>query len=79
MKRIILLSTGLLVGAGVPAIAQTGPVASQCAVDIQNYCAGKRHQTGSVRACLEASRDKVSAACKEALDTTGPGRGRRVK
>ncbi|WP_349546316.1 hypothetical protein [Bradyrhizobium guangdongense] len=68
-----------MLGAGLPVAAQTGSVASQCAADIQNYCAGKKHGAGSVRACLEASRDKVSAACKEALDTTGPGRGRRVK
>lgn len=28
-----------------------------------------------MRACLEANKDKVSDACRHALDTTGPGKG----
>lgn len=78
MKNI-LLAIGILLGAGLPALAQTGPVGSQCAADIQQFCAGKKHGSGDVRACLEANRDKVSVACKGALDTTGPGRGGRAK
>jgi hypothetical protein len=54
--------------------AQQGPVATACKDDIPNYCAGKEHGQGEVRACLEANKDKVTAACKEALETTGPGR-----
>jgi hypothetical protein len=57
------------------AFAQTGPIATACKDDIPKYCAGKKHGQGEVRACLEANKDKVSAACKKALDTTGPGRG----
>ncbi|HMN37681.1 MAG TPA: cysteine rich repeat-containing protein [Hyphomicrobium sp.] len=56
--------------------AQGGPVATACKDDIAKYCAGKEHGQGEVRACLEANKDKVSAACKTALDTTGPGKGR---
>lgn len=51
-----------------------GPVASACAGEIVKYCAGKEHGQGKIRACLEANKDKVSAACKTALDNTGPGR-----
>lgn len=57
------------------AFAQQGPVATACKDDIPKYCAGKEHGQGDVRACLEANKEKVSAACKTALDTTGPGKG----
>ena len=50
-----------------------GPVASACVDDIAKFCADKEHGQGKVRACLEANKDKVSEACKTALDTTGPG------
>jgi hypothetical protein len=55
--------------------AQQGPVAAACKDDIPKYCAGKEHGGGEVRACLEASKDKVSAQCKTALDSAGPGKG----
>lgn len=57
-----------------PAIAQ-GPVATACGQEIASLCADKEHGRGEVRACLEANKDKVSAGCKQALDTTGPGKG----
>jgi hypothetical protein len=57
------------------AFAQSGPVATSCADDIAKLCAGKPHD-GSVRICLEQNYDKVSTACKTALDTTGGGRGK---
>jgi hypothetical protein len=59
----------------VVASAQGGPVATACKDDITKLCAGKEHGQGDVRACLESNKDKVSAACKTALDTTGPGKG----
>lgn len=59
------------------AVAQNGPVATACREDIAQYCADKQHGQGNVRACLEANRDKLSKACKAALDRTGPGRGPR--
>jgi hypothetical protein len=55
--------------------AQTGPVATACKDDIAQMCAGKAHD-GEVRICLESNYDKVSAACKKALDSTGGGRGK---
>jgi hypothetical protein len=54
--------------------AQKGPVATACKDEIPKLCAGKEHGHGEVRACLEANKDKVSAACKTALETTGGGR-----
>jgi hypothetical protein len=50
-------------------------VETACKDDIPKLCAGKEHGQGDVRACLESNKDKVSAACKTALDTTGPGKG----
>lgn len=55
--------------------AQQGPVATACKDDIPKLCVGKEHGQGEVRACLEANKDKVSAPCKAALDSTGPGSG----
>ena len=66
------ITTALLATA---AVAQSGPVARSCNADIAKLCAGKPHD-GSVRICLEQNYDKVSAACKTALDTTGGGRGK---
>jgi hypothetical protein len=57
------------------ALAQSGPVATSCADEIAKLCADKPHD-GSVRICLEQNYDKVSAACKSALDNTGGGRGK---
>jgi hypothetical protein len=66
------IATALLATA---ALAQSGPVATSCEADIAKLCAGKPHD-GSVRICLEQNYDKVSAACKTALDSTGGGRGK---
>jgi hypothetical protein len=59
------------------ALAQGGPVATGCANDIAKFCSGKPHD-GSVRICLETNYTKVSAACKQALDSTGGGRGKQL-
>jgi hypothetical protein len=53
----------------------SGPVAAACQADIAKYCAGKEHGNRAVRTCLEENRDKVTEACRTALDTTGGGRG----
>jgi len=77
MKTIYTLSAStlaILASIGIAA-AQTGPVATACKDDIAKLCAGKAHD-GEARICLETNYDKVSAACKRALDTTGGGRGR---
>ncbi len=58
-----------------PVLAQQGPVAQSCADELAKLCADKKHERGEARACLEANRDKLSEACRHALDTTGPGKG----
>lgn len=77
--RSLYVKTGLALTALVlttaMASAQQGPVAAACGDEIAKYCSDKQHVRGEVRACLEANKDKVSAACKTALDTTGPGKG----
>lgn len=77
----------LVAWAGVSAIVATaalaqqpgrgpgqGPVVAQCQDDIAKFCAGKAHE-GETRACLTAKKAELSAACKTALETTGPGKG----
>jgi hypothetical protein len=84
MKKIVA-AAALSVAAAASVLAQTpgkgkgqgqGPVITQCKDDIGKFCAGKPHD-GEVRACLEARRAEVTAACRTALDTTGGGRGRK--
>lgn len=62
-------------GAALAQGAGQGPVGQSCSGDIAKLCAGKEHGGGAVRACLEANKAKLSAACKSALENTGPGRG----
>ena len=57
------------------ASAQTGPVAEACNEDMAKYCADKSHDNGEMRACLDENIDKVTEACKTALETTGGGQG----
>ena len=77
MKLInTIVASALVLPASIAgASAQTGPVATACKDDIAKLCAGKAHD-GEVRICLETNYDKVAAACKAALDTTGGGRGK---
>jgi|CXWK01.1.fsa_nt_gi hypothetical protein len=72
-----ILALGLVAAAlaVTPVAAQQGPVAQSCGPEMEKFCAGKKHGQGEMRACLEANKDKVSDACRHALDTTGPGKG----
>ncbi|MCB1510824.1 MAG: cysteine rich repeat-containing protein [Hyphomicrobiaceae bacterium] len=75
IKRTLISAAGVVLLSGA-ALAQSGPVATACKADIAKLCAGKGHGQGQTRACLEANKSKVSAACKTALDSTGGGQGR---
>lgn len=81
MKKMMISLVALMsVLATGEAMAQrrepgTGPVAGICAEDAGKFCTDKEHGNRAIRTCLEANRDKVSAECRQALDTTGPGRG----
>jgi hypothetical protein len=70
---LMIAATALLAITG--ASAQTGPVAEACNDDMAKYCADKSHGSGEMRACLEENIDKVTEACKTALETTGGGQG----
>jgi hypothetical protein len=56
----------------------SGPVAAACQDEIAKYCSDKSHGNRGVRTCLEKNQDKVSEACRTALETTGGGRGRGI-
>ena len=68
-----MISAGIVMILSAPALAQGGPVMTQCAAEITQHCADKEHGAGAVRACLEENRTKLSSACQQALDTTGGG------
>jgi hypothetical protein len=73
LAAMAFIGTALATGA----LAQGGPVATNCANDIAKLCSGKPHD-GSVRICLETNYAKLSAGCKIALDSTGGGRGKQL-
>lgn len=78
--KTVLLTTAAIVVVSGSVMAQgtgSGPVATQCAADIKKFCAGKQHGSGDIRACLEAKKAEVSQGCKNALETTGAGAGRK--
>lgn len=75
MKNLTMTAVALALSAGA-AMAQSGPVSSACKDDLAKYCTGKSHQSREARSCLESNKDKVSAACKSALDSTGGGKGK---
>lgn len=68
------MALAVTLGSVSSAVGQSGPVATACKDDIARYCADKEHGHGEVRACLEAHKDKVSATCRDALETTRGGR-----
>lgn len=72
-SKTLMISTGIVMIFSAPAVAQGGPVMTQCAAEISQYCADKEHGAGAVRACLEENRTKLSSSCQQALDTTGGG------
>ena len=79
-KLSFAAAAAALVLAASPVLAQqpgtgTGPVGQSCQDEIAKFCADKSHGDRGVRNCLEANKAKVSEACRNALDTTGPGRG----
>ena len=76
MVTAAVAAAGFAVALSGAALAQSGPVATVCAKDIAKYCAHTRHGNAQTRRCLEGHRKKVSAACRNALDATGGGRGR---
>lgn len=80
MKRTMLLvaAAGLAAAMSGSALAQgagLGPVGVACKSDIAKYCADAGHGAAQTRTCLEQHRKELSAACVQALDSTGGGRG----
>jgi len=68
---VLVLSSGAAWAQGTG----TGPVADQCKSEIAKLCSDKSHGGREVRNCLESKTAELSAGCKQALATTGPGKG----
>lgn len=73
-RMLSALALGLLASAANAQPGQ-GPVAAACQDDMSKFCEGKQHANREMRNCLEANKAKVSATCRTALDSTGPGKG----
>jgi hypothetical protein len=90
MRRLLLTVAGVVLtsvaalaqqgmggmGGGMGGTPGMGPVALHCNDDAATLCAGKTHQNREVRTCLEQNIAKVSPACRNALNSTGPGHRR---
>lgn len=74
MMKIAAVAAAFFAATAV-AEAQQGPVAAACASEIEQYCKGLPHAFRAVRNCLEKNKASVGESCRQALDTTGPGRG----
>lgn len=80
LRYLLVAASWMAAATAHPALAQTpgtgtGPVAAACKAEIAKFCAAKEHGAGEVRKCLEANKAEVSAGCKSALESTGPGKG----
>jgi Cysteine rich repeat len=72
MSKLHAAILACAIGLSGPAFAQTTPTADQrgaCGADYQKYCIGTEPGGGRVVACLNQHRDKLSAACKKAIDS----------
>jgi hypothetical protein len=71
MSKLHAAILACAIGVCGSAFAQT-PTADQrgaCGPDYQKYCAGTAPGGGRVVACLNTHRDRLSAACKTAIDS----------
>ena len=73
MKPVVVLAcaVALIVAAG-PAFA-VGPVHKACEADMARLCPDAPREHGKTRDCMEAQKDKLSPACKAALESTPRG------
>ena len=74
MSKLHAAILACAIGVCGSAFAQT-PTADQrgaCGQDYQKYCAGTAPGGGRVVACLNTHRDKLSTACKKAIDSRKP-------
>lgn len=77
LARPLAYAFALVLVAG-PAFA-VGPVHTACKDDIAKLCADAPRKHGKTRDCLEANKDKVSPACKSALESTPRGQNKTKK
>jgi len=64
-------AVALIIAAG-PAFA-VGPVHKACEADMAKLCPDVPREHGKTRDCMEAQKDKLSQACKSALESTPRG------
>lgn len=66
--RLTLAAVLVLLAAAPTALAQpSGGPRAACAPDIAQFCPQARPGDGSIRQCVAAHRDQLSAACKAAI------------
>jgi hypothetical protein len=67
-----ILACAIAVCGSVFAQTPTADQRGACGPDYQKYCAGTAPGGGRVVACLNTHRDRLSAACKKAIDSRKP-------
>jgi hypothetical protein len=73
VSPLLLCTTMAMTGASA---AQTGVIGTACGEDIERYCSEMSHIRGAVNLCLGQHMTQVSAECRTAMESAGPGNGR---
>jgi hypothetical protein len=71
MPRLCFAVVALAFGFSTTVLAQTPSTEQQaaCKADYQKYCKGTVPGGGRIVACLNQQRDRLSDACKKAIDS----------
>jgi hypothetical protein len=79
--RITTASIALLLSATITttAFAQQRDAMKACAADVKTLCAGIERGNGRIAKCLKENESKVSAACKEKLQSAAGARGKGAR
>lgn len=68
MKRAVLLVALLLVFAGSASAQDRSSLRASCVDDFKKFCQHVQPGKGAIKQCLLAQTDKISSACKTALE-----------
>ena len=68
MKRAVLLATLCLAFTGSVSAQDRSSLRASCTDDYKKFCQNVKPGKGAIKQCLLSQSDKISSACKAALD-----------
>jgi hypothetical protein len=72
MKRAVLLATLCLAFTGPVSAQDRSSLRASCSDDYKKFCQHVQPGKGAIKQCLLSQPDKISSACKAALDKSAP-------